>query len=126
MWARLELGKIVELTDIDPAGRFHPDLVWVPCADDAKIGATISTAAEITAKMAANARLAIQSQIDALEQAQLLPRVTREGLLAAAVALAATQGVDEPSLYTANITYHKLKDFDAQIGILRAQLDAIA
>lgn len=25
---------VMETTDVDPAGRFHADLVWVPCADD--------------------------------------------------------------------------------------------
>lgn len=73
----------------------------------------------------AQQRAAIQSQIDTLERTQLLPRVTREGLLAAAVALAATQGVTEPTLYAQNVAYHKLKDFDTQIAALRAQLDAI-
>lgn len=68
---------------------------------------------------------AIQGQIDSLEHAQLLPRVTREGLLGAAVALTATQGIDEPTLYAANIAYHKLKDFDAQIVTLRDQMNAI-
>jgi hypothetical protein len=30
-WAHIVNGIVVELTDIDPAGRFHPDLVWVDC-----------------------------------------------------------------------------------------------
>lgn len=29
MWARIENGAVAEVTDIDPAGRFHPSLVWV-------------------------------------------------------------------------------------------------
>lgn len=28
MWARIENGAVAELTDIDPAGRFHPSLQW--------------------------------------------------------------------------------------------------
>ena len=31
MWARIEDNKVMEVTDIDPAGRFHPSLVWVAC-----------------------------------------------------------------------------------------------
>ncbi|KLU15414.1 MULTISPECIES: hypothetical protein [Xenorhabdus] len=30
-WARLENNIVIELTDIDPAGRFHPLLIWVEC-----------------------------------------------------------------------------------------------
>lgn len=73
----------------------------------------------------AQKKQAVQDQITALEQQQLLPRVTREGLMAAAVALAATQGVTEPMLYAGNIAYAKLKDFDASIVLLRNQMDAI-
>lgn len=29
MWARIEYGAVVEITDIDPEGRFHPSLEWV-------------------------------------------------------------------------------------------------
>lgn len=31
-WHRIENNTVVESTDIDPAGRFHPSLIWV--ADD--------------------------------------------------------------------------------------------
>lgn len=33
MWARLENNVVMELTDIDPEGRFHPSLVWVECPE---------------------------------------------------------------------------------------------
>lgn len=29
MWARIENNVVVELTEIDPEGRFHQDIVWV-------------------------------------------------------------------------------------------------
>ncbi|WP_442109234.1 phage tail assembly chaperone [Pseudomonas sp. NUPR-001] len=32
MWARVENGIVMEVTDIDPEGRFHPDLKWWPCS----------------------------------------------------------------------------------------------
>lgn len=32
-WARIEDGKVMETTDLDPTGRFHPSLVWVSCDD---------------------------------------------------------------------------------------------
>lgn len=28
MWARIENGTVAEITDLDPAGRFHPSLQW--------------------------------------------------------------------------------------------------
>lgn len=33
-WARIENETVMELTDVDPSGRFHPSLVWVACNDD--------------------------------------------------------------------------------------------
>lgn len=30
MWARIEGNRVAEITDIDPAGRFHSSLIWVP------------------------------------------------------------------------------------------------
>ncbi|MBC2405474.1 hypothetical protein HF257_05625 [Pseudomonas sp. WS 5106] len=31
MWARIDNGLVVELTDKDPAGRFHPSYEWAAC-----------------------------------------------------------------------------------------------
>lgn len=33
MWARIEGDRVVEITDIDPTGRYHPSLVWVRVSD---------------------------------------------------------------------------------------------
>lgn len=38
MWALIQNGSISEITDIDPAGRFHPSLVWVQCNDKVQSG----------------------------------------------------------------------------------------
>lgn len=38
MWARIENGAVAEITDLDPAGRFHPSLSWVACTDEVKAG----------------------------------------------------------------------------------------
>ncbi len=67
----------------------------------------------------------IQADIDALERAALMPRVTRESLLIIMVNTAAGMGLTEPQLYAANVGYSRLKDFDAAIVTLRAQKDAI-
>jgi hypothetical protein len=70
-------------------------------------------------------RAAIDAQISTLEEQQLLPRITRETLLAIAVSTAAAQGITEPQLYASNIGYRRLKDFDTAIAVLRAQMPAI-
>ncbi len=33
MWARIENNTVMELTDVDTTGRFHPSLLWVMCPD---------------------------------------------------------------------------------------------
>lgn len=38
MWARIENGVVAEITDMDPAGRFHPSLQWVICNDEVRPG----------------------------------------------------------------------------------------
>lgn len=40
MWARIDSNKVVELTDVDPQGRFHESLVWVACEANVKEGWT--------------------------------------------------------------------------------------
>lgn len=34
MWARIKNGTVAEITDINPEGRFHPSILWVPCSSD--------------------------------------------------------------------------------------------
>lgn len=67
-------------------------------------------------------KAAIQKQIDDLERGYMMPRATREALLAYAVTLAEAKGGTEAQLYAANIAYRKVKDFDQQIAALRAKL----
>ena len=38
MWARTVDGVVVELIGIDPAGRYHPSLVWHPAPDGTLVG----------------------------------------------------------------------------------------
>jgi len=33
MWARIEIGKVAEITETDPSGRFHPSLSWAKCGE---------------------------------------------------------------------------------------------
>lgn len=71
-------------------------------------------------------RDAIQAQIDALEHINIMGRFAREAFLQLSVKAGAELGYTEPQIYAANIGYRKLKDFDAQIVTLRAQMAAIA
>jgi hypothetical protein len=69
-----------------------------------------------------NPKIAIQAQIDSLEREQLLPRVSREGLLLTMETFGAMQGITPAQLYLTNVAYHKVKDFDTQIALMRAQI----
>jgi hypothetical protein len=37
-WARIENNTVAEVTHIDPQGRFHASLIWVPCPDNTESG----------------------------------------------------------------------------------------
>ena len=37
-WALIIDGHVAEITDIDPEGRFHPSLVWVPAGPNVNVG----------------------------------------------------------------------------------------
>lgn len=39
-WARIEKNVVVEITDIDPKGRFHPSLQWAACGTEVAPGWT--------------------------------------------------------------------------------------
>lgn len=38
MWARIDNDEVMEVTNIDPAGRFHPSLIWLECPADVQQG----------------------------------------------------------------------------------------
>ncbi len=37
-WCRVEFDKVVEVTELDPEGRFHPDFEWLACPADVTQG----------------------------------------------------------------------------------------
>lgn len=41
-WARIEDGVVLEIISEDPAGRYHPSIIWVPCGDEVEPGWTDS------------------------------------------------------------------------------------
>ncbi len=38
MWARIQNSTVAEITDIDPANRFHPSILWEACPAETEIG----------------------------------------------------------------------------------------
>jgi hypothetical protein len=40
MWARIDKNAVVEMTDMNPDGRFHPSIEWVMCHNDIGVGMT--------------------------------------------------------------------------------------
>ncbi|WP_256658460.1 phage tail assembly chaperone [Pseudomonas sp. p106] len=38
MWALVQEGIVIETTDVDPEGRYHPDLQWRACSEQVKPG----------------------------------------------------------------------------------------
>ncbi len=65
MWARIENGTVAEITDIDPAGRFHPSLEWVACREGVAPGWIYADAA-FTGPMEMPPPQASREEIEAL------------------------------------------------------------
>ncbi|GAC1332141.1 MAG: hypothetical protein NVSMB20_03220 [Bradyrhizobium sp.] len=38
MWALIVNGQVADLTTLDPAGRFHPSMIWVPATASVQTG----------------------------------------------------------------------------------------
>ncbi|GEM_PF-1413244 len=38
MWALINSNIVTELTEINPTGRFHPSMIWVPCTEGVQVG----------------------------------------------------------------------------------------
>ncbi len=37
-WALIVDGKVAEITEVDPTGRYHPDLQWIACEGSVAVG----------------------------------------------------------------------------------------
>ena len=70
-------------------------------------------------------KAAIQAQINEAESRTLMNRATREFMLRLSEKEAAEQGVTPEQLYAVNDAYKAVKDVDAQISAIRAQMKGI-
>ena len=91
-------------------------------AGDMQFGDRVATEEEVSAWESKRSKLAIQEEINSLESASMLPRVSREFMLSVMEREGADAGYTKDQLYAANIGYRKLKDLDTQIRTLRKQL----
>lgn len=98
-----------------PGGFYKPKWdgsAWVEGQDPAVVSERIRT----------SANAAIYAEINALEAAAMIPRVSREFMLGIALKEALAAGYTEAQFIAVNIGYAKLKAQDDQIKTLRAQL----
>jgi hypothetical protein len=113
-WDRASLG-FVEVTTIGT--REDDRYYWV--SEEVKDGVrTITNTPKDPEQIKAMESAKKLAEIDSLEKSQMLPRVTREFMLAAFEAQASVAGVDPLT----NFAYSKVKDLDTKINDLRATL----
>jgi len=98
-------------------------------AGDCIQGDREATDAEISAYQASTSKAAIQSQIDALETGNLMPRATREFMLLQYAAMAGAQNPPvtvaqllDPTNAAYSPAFAKLEALDQQVKALRSQL----
>jgi hypothetical protein len=112
---RAELG-VEEVPD--PILPTPPEHYWISEEADGSVTVIKKTDEQINEIENHKTRAHIEQE----ERNTMLPRAVREFILAAMVDKAASLGVDEPTLYTTNPGYKKLKDFDESIKTLRGKL----
>ncbi|CAM3806735.1 hypothetical protein CCOS865_01834 [Pseudomonas reidholzensis] len=70
MWALIQDGLVLETTDVDPEGRYHPDLKWRHCSDLVRAGWLFENGV-------------FAEKVETLEQRKSTERQWRDGELAA-------------------------------------------
>lgn len=61
MWARIENEEIKEIIDFDPAGKFHPSIVWEEITANEKVGMVRENGAWVTVEVPV-----VESQLEKL------------------------------------------------------------
>ena len=104
MWAQIQSGKVIEVTDIDPTGRYHPSLVWTESPSSVSSGWNYSVKLGFTPPVPAAAYLTPQSCSPAQGLVALfaLKSITEDNVLTAI-----GQIPDPVQQYTARIGYQR-------------------
>ncbi|SCD23536.1 hypothetical protein [Brucella inopinata] len=81
MWANIVEKVVVELTDIDPKGRFHESFVWVKCPDNVRQGwqydgKNFTAPAGEAAPSFASVKEALKVSVDVAAEAERLNYIT--------------------------------------------------
>lgn len=71
MWARIENGRVAEVTDIDPEGRFHPSFLWFACDISVREGDTYKDGTYLKTLPSALTPDQIQAKMVALVQSHM-------------------------------------------------------
>ena len=120
MWARIENNVVMELTDIDPSGRFHPTLVWLACPEDTVEGSVYdSRTNSFTAPTTAAAVPTICTKVRGLIA---LFRVKKIKEPAIKKAIAAMKDEDESYALSTEFDHSQLWERDGLFGKLVALL----
>jgi hypothetical protein len=109
-WLRIQDGVAFEETDVDPAGRFHPDLQWVP-AGKAQVGWIVDESGVLVAPVApwpaTGARsLEVLAELQALDAASIR-------CLRVLVGATGAEAKDQKS---------RLADLETKAAVLRVEL----
>lgn len=128
-WARIEDGRVYELTDIDPEGRFPPGAyLWVECSEDVRQGWTYidgvfapyvpppPTPAEVLATQSAKLQ-----QLNQLAAAQKVALTNRVGVLLDAVELKMATPAEEIELPLRQAQLDEWKRYAVLLGRVTSQ-----
>lgn len=102
MWALIENKTVMEITDIDPDGRFHPDLAWVPCHADVRAGWLFAEGVFTSPPVFKHPVPSTCTPAQGLVALFALKRITEDDVLAAIANIP-----DEVQRYTVKIGYQR-------------------
>lgn len=107
MWARIENNIAVELSHMDPEGRYHPSLIWVPCASTVRQGDLYDGSLFTSPEPERAPALSACTPAQGLVALFALKGITEESILAVIESIP-----DELQRYTARIGYQRATSWE--------------
>ncbi|WP_291604473.1 hypothetical protein [Comamonas sp.] len=107
MWARIENNIAVELSDLDPEGRYHPSLIWVPCATTVRQGDLYDGSVFLSPEPESTPALSACTPAQGLVALFALKGITEESILAVIESIP-----NELQRYTARIGYQRATNWE--------------